>query len=439
MKSRDAAPAGLLLVILAYAGLSVLYHAATPPQEASDESGHVAHVLCWKDERRMPVARAGDESPMATQEYAQPPLYYAAASLLVGGIDTSDHLEYFRRRPGAPIGRADLPGPKNMFLPGPDRSLPGRRTLLAITVMRAFSCLLGAGSIAVAWQLARRLGATAWTSAVAAGLVAFNPMFLFIGNSVNNDNLVILLTGVALLAILRGVDRGFPDVDAAVAGAAIGAAVLAKASALILLPVLGLAALAGAPSWFRWIRTLAISIAVAACISGWWFGWNLHHYGQWLPVDIQAAFAWNARPGRDWFALFREWGGFQKSFWGVFGAFNVIYPGWVYALFGVLTVAGAAAVVRAWFAGGFEPRGTAVLLAALVGANLAAVALWTSWVMGSQGRLMFPSLPAIAALTAVGIQGLGRIGRVAGATVCGVLVLLAGYGALVVIPAQYLP
>jgi hypothetical protein len=172
-------------------------------------------------------------------------------------------------------------------------------------------------------------------------------------------------------------------------------------------------------------------------VCGWWFVRNRLVYGQWNPVSVQAALAHNLRPGTEPFALLREWDGFIKSYWGVFGGFNVIFPDVVYTIFfgltGLLVLAVAAFVIRRRRT---LPPGL-VCGVALVAVNLLAVAVWTSRLYGSQGRLMFPSLGVASAAAAVSLAACGRHRNRVAAGMVAVLAVAAACGALFVIPAQY--
>ena len=67
-----------------------------------------------------------------------------------------------------------------------------------------------------------------------------------------------------------------------------------------------------------------------------------------------------------------------------------------------------------------------------------ALVYWSSRLLGSQGRLMFPAIAALSCTYAVSLRILGpRARAVTMACVAGVLALLAFHGAWNVIPAQY--
>ena len=77
-------------------------------------------------------------------------------------------------------------------------------TVLAVKLVRWFSLLLSCLTVLLTFQLALRLfPGNESLALLAASLVAFNPMALFINASVNNDNLLMLLSTAMLLATVN--------------------------------------------------------------------------------------------------------------------------------------------------------------------------------------------------------------------------------------------
>jgi len=190
-------------ILILYLVLSFLYGQATPPMEGPDESGHMAFIFRLHQQRTLPVACAEDPRPTRTQEFTQPPLYYVLGALLTAPIDTSRHERHYRWRPNAPIGRADIPGPKNIFIPYGRTSFPFEGPIRALMMVRLFSMLLGAGTILLIGLSVRAIApGDAVTACWAAALTAFNPMFLFVSTSVNNDNLATFLVTAAMAWII---------------------------------------------------------------------------------------------------------------------------------------------------------------------------------------------------------------------------------------------
>jgi 4-amino-4-deoxy-L-arabinose transferase-like glycosyltransferase len=426
-----------LLVVIVGLGLALAaaFTAATPVLEASDEARHFGYLIDWRASGHLPVATA-EHPGYAHQEALQPPLYYLLARLVTLDISFDDAADHYRWRSGAPVGRADLPGPRNMFEPvAPRGSPPGAGD--AVMRIRWLTVLITLATVVATWACAGAAGAASDTRLLAACLVAFNPMFLFIGSAVNNDALVALLCALALFACLRALERPLTPSRAAGLGALAGLSTLAKLSGLVLAPAIALVVVSRA----RDTRS-RLTASVAACggflvVAGWWFVWHRLQYGAFGPGGGHAELLGNGRAAFSPLALAREWSGFFKSFWGVFGAFNVVYPEWIYLLLLIATLTLAAAVGTLWLG---QPRSRPLLVILLVvAANLAAVAWWTAQVTASQGRLMFPSIAAIATLSAMGLaRWPPRIARPIGGLIVAGLFAASAYAAFILIPGGYL-
>jgi 4-amino-4-deoxy-L-arabinose transferase-like glycosyltransferase len=435
---QDGLLPALCIVVFGYLLLSVAFHRASPPLEVSDEAGHMAYVLRVKATHRLPLADPNDHRPIGVQEITQPPLYYVLGALLIRPIDTSNSADFFHFRSSAPIGRADLPGPMNMWYPDGNRHY--QQTMLAIAVLRGFSALLGLATVVLTFFAARELFPAVRSAPLFSSmLIAFNPMFLAIANSVNNDNLVscVVAAGIFLLVHLQG--KEFRVLHYAALGLIASLALLAKVSGLILLPAIMLQILRARASLAQKAAATAACGAVMAVLCGWWIALNFARYGEPLALGIHSVLAGNTRLQPDFLALFREWSGFYKSYWGVFGAFDVIYPDWVY-----FSLLGLSAFLVALLLGycikyvRTMPAGLELLLLVIL-MNVAALIWWTSHLTGSQGRLLFPSISAISIAFAAGIELLPRQAqRWFVPTLAIALFALCVYGAGVIIPAAYM-
>ena len=426
-----------LLLAAAFVGLSCVYQRATPPLEASDEGAHLIMVLHLKDHGRLPVLVNNQSLRLRSQEMAQPPLYYAIAALWIRGLNTDDAPACLVARKGAPNGRADLPGPKHIWAPHP-RHIESSGTLAAVRQLRVMSMLLGLITVLTTWACARALRpAKPWFAFAATAWVALNPMVVFVTNSVNNDALLMALAGLTLLCLVR-TGRAAPTLwQSAQLGILVGLSVLTKTSGLLLLPVTLLAVLSQrGQAWPPKLRNAALILVAGTALSGWWFARNQVLYGDWSAATLHIQQLAHGRPTPDPWALVGEWDGFVKSYWGVFGAFNVVFANPIYtALFGLTGLAlglAGTAVLRGRTVDARWSR----LLALWSALNLLAVAYWTSRLTGSQGRLLFASLPAHGLLWAIGV-GDGRIGRGLAIAVAITLFVIALWGGWMVIPAAY--
>ena len=247
----------------------------------------------------------------------------------------------------------------------------------------------------------------------AAALVAFNPMFLFISGSVNNDNLIVPLATLILWLVVRTLRQGWlSNGRALLLGLLLGLAALTKLSGLALLPLTAAVLVVVAArrrAWgalFRWGALIAVPVIAVA---GWWYLRNWQLYGDPTGLNAMLDIAGRRPEPFTFQRLKSEFQGFRLSYWGVFGGFNVIGPQLLYWFYDLLVLAGLAG----WTAWLVRRRGQwrspvaerLLVLAAWVLLVLVALIRWTAQTYASQGRLAFPAIGAIAVLVAFGLAG----------------------------------
>ncbi|MCZ7547156.1 MAG: DUF2142 domain-containing protein [Anaerolineae bacterium] len=319
------------------------------------------------------------------------------------GIDRSDLEATLWQNPHAHIGDAGPRDNKNAVIHTDAEAFPWQGTARAVHVLRLFSVALGAVTVALAPAIAR---ATApghpAVAPLAMALTAFNPMFVFISGAVNNDNLNIALTTLALFLSLRLLRDGLRARWVVALSVALALASLSKISGLAFYPlaalVLLIAAARGAKGEVKPVRALAFSllalVGVWLAVAGWWYWRNIALYGEPLGLETMVAIAGPRDPVPSYLDLLAEFEGFRRSYWGVFGWFNVLAGAPFYIFTDLLAT--LAAVGLAWWGAqrARARRWDALLPPALLAAQVAVVALgvlsWTRQTPASQGRLMFP-------------------------------------------------
>ncbi|MHB8750876.1 MAG: glycosyltransferase family 39 protein [Aggregatilineales bacterium] len=455
-------------LLAAYGLLACLYSVVTPIFEASDEQWHYPMVKYLADHSlALPV-----QNPAAPgewrQEGGQPPLYYMIGAILTSWIDTSD-LESVRQiNPHADIGIIVPDGNVNMMVHDPAReSFPWHGAVLAVHLVRLLSALLGGITVAMTYLLALELfPALPGLALGAAALTAFNPMFLFISGSVNNDNLSNALASALLVLLARLVKRkeAPPVRELILIGVVAGAGMLAKFNIGFLLPLVALA-LALIAWRKRDVRPLLIGGLVTGgltvLISGWWYvrNWQLYGDPTGLNVFLQMV---GVRPiPADLRELWSERHTFLMSYWGFFGGVNVPLPDFFYTVFNAIgAVSGVGLgvwLVRAvcrghlwrslqqvrgpeakairltepppeggdrsgWLPPSGGSDGSRRVLTPGVGLALArlftaiwiitlfiSLLRWTSVTWASQGRLMFAAISPISVWMAVGLWQIEKI------------------------------
>ncbi len=156
---------------------------------------------------------------------------------------------------------------------------------------RFVSVLFGAATVFFCWAAARQFAPRAPMWAVAAaGAIALLPQFSFNSATVNNDSALNFGVALLLYTSLHGLRQADYDPRMLKTGAALGLAVLAKLTAVGLIPAVGLVLVfrafqvgyGRAISRERLVRggRMLLGIVVGAgTVCGWWFVRNIFVYG----------------------------------------------------------------------------------------------------------------------------------------------------------------
>lgn len=399
-------------ILGAFLVLALLYNVLTPIYETPDELQHAAFVAWLADGQGLPIVDLQDVGPWA-QEGTQPPLYYWLVARLIGWLPHPPADDLAELNPFARIGDPLHPDNKNQVVHVVDQEgWPYPPRVLFVRVARFVSTLMGMATLVLIYRLGvvvfpRRPGIALGMM----GLVAFTPQFLFLSASINNDNLVILLSSAALVVLARWLARpGLPGwLPLAGMGALLGLAALAKFGGLLLWPLTGgaLVFLAWREKRLRWlIPAGALVLGAALAISGWWFVRNYQLYGDLSGLEPHLAIMGTRKRVPSLAEALREFNGFRYSFWALFGWFNILVPEPFYWLMDGLTVLGLAGMARWVVRGRRRSPGAArpalVLLACWLGLVALGVVRWTFSTPASQGRLLYPALPAIVLFMVVG-------------------------------------
>ncbi|MBI3913696.1 MAG: DUF2142 domain-containing protein, partial [Chloroflexi bacterium] len=253
--------------------------------------------------------------------------------------------------------------------------------------------------------------------------VAFNPMFLFISASVNNDSLAVMLATLALLLLTRLTTRGATIRQFIILGIVLGMGALTKVS---LLGMLGLASAVFVYMLWRarrdkWrvacdgksllatrhpspVTGILVCVGSVFLMAFWWYARNYFLYGNPLALNVFVAIAGARRDPATLMTLLNEFQGLRISFWGNFGGVNIIAPEWVYVALDAFTVLATIGLLI-----GITRRALPRLLALPVlwlAIIFLALIRWTMLTLASQGRLLFPAIAAIALLLAHGLSQL---------------------------------
>lgn len=235
--------AASLLALVIWVALFLHDRSQVPPRAGFDAPGHIEYVRYVLDRGTLPLADEG-------WEMYQAPLFYvlAAGVLRVAGLAADD--------PGAP------------------------------QALRLLGLALGALNLwCVSAALRRVFPEHPRRQLIGLATVTALPPLLFLYQYVSNEGLVITLSSLTVWMLLRTLDRvAVPLWECGLLGASLGAAMLAKVSALVLWPVvigtLGFrAAFRPRRAWARAAAELAVVVGVAVAVCGWQYARVWAHFG----------------------------------------------------------------------------------------------------------------------------------------------------------------
>ncbi len=225
---RSAAVAAVYLLAFVWIlGKAALFRERVPPGVPPDEPVHVSYVA-WLEAsgallpryEEMHLLEADGRFGAQPSYLAHPPAYYH----LLRGLA--------RATGGIPAGTLDA----------------------ATRRLRALSAPLFAAAAALFLWLGFRRAAPLPAHALFAATIATVPPLAFVGSAVNNDVLAFLAGGLALLGLARLLEGRAGGATGALVGAGLALALLAKATAGLLVLLAVAAALALARRTVRWER-----------------------------------------------------------------------------------------------------------------------------------------------------------------------------------------
>lgn len=413
----------LALILVCFFALALVYNIISPPFENSDEVFHFPLIKYLADKNLALPVQDPDHPQLWLQQGSQPPLYHIIAALLIKPLDTSDFLTTYRLNPHARIGIVTEGNTNNNMVIHPLDRFPADATGsgLAVHLIRVFSTLLAAVVVVGTYYLTVLTfpHLPHWVGLLAAALVAFNPMYLFVASSINNDNLanaIIMCVAVWLTWLYRRDDRPTAR-HLLLIGVLLGLGLVSKLSVGPFMLVVGLYWLGIAIKFHLFpymIKWGCASLGVALLIGGWWYVRNHHYYGDFTglntfldivgrrPVELTPEQLWSERHV------------FDRTFWGLFGALTVDIPAWLYTVFNILAATSVIGLliyfVPAMTKLGAQRRLDVPQVAVVMWPVLSflSVIRWTWMTPASQGRLWFVAIGMLAALSAVGFYEIGR-------------------------------
>jgi tetratricopeptide (TPR) repeat protein len=164
-----------------------------------------------------------------------------------------------------------------------------------ILVLRWLTMLIGiANFVLVLLSLRLLFPSQAHRHFVGVLLAAFLPMQLYLSHYVTNETLTATLIGAAIYFALRVLKTKTTSLSTHVwLGFFLGAAMLTKVTALLLLPPLFVALtitlLIDRSSVRIWLRTLGVPLTVCFIVSSWYYIWIWQHYGKFVVDNFSSS------------------------------------------------------------------------------------------------------------------------------------------------------
>jgi len=186
-------------MLVLFATLSVVYNAVTPLFEGPDEAAHFLYIDYLASGKGLPMLEDAPHDVL-WEGLQQPPLYYALGALFTGWIDRSDVQDLLWHNPH----RGGETGGVNLYYHSTREAFPYGGATLAVHLARLMNTLFGLVTITATFLAAREIFPHRTAFALgSAGLVAFNPQFLFTGGSVSNDGMLAAFCSLGTWLLLR--------------------------------------------------------------------------------------------------------------------------------------------------------------------------------------------------------------------------------------------
>jgi hypothetical protein len=387
-----------------YVIVTLAYNFIFPPFEPTDEPGHYRYVRYLIDERRFPVAQVEDPS-----QFHQPPLYHTLASLITWPFPHSDWADYsglLNPYRGFHYWEPGLDN-KNLYVHGPWDAWPFQNTSLSVHVARLTSLLLGVFTVLITYQAAQAL-LEEHLALAATGVVAFNPMFLAISGSLQNDAGATLGGAIFLWLVFHYYRTGFTPRRVVALGLCVGLGTLMKFNVfLLLLPtalIMAIRVWSQYHSLKLYLGYLALMLGTVLISGGWWNVRNFLLYRD--PSAVREIL--QAHGSRTVVQGIAVWGQslpyVWSSFWGRFGHTDVVLPNWIYNSLMVLCLLALIGLALR-FLKREAPGRMALMFLGVIGLTefVALLGYLTVNPNGYMGRLTYPALPAYMILFTCGL------------------------------------
>jgi 4-amino-4-deoxy-L-arabinose transferase-like glycosyltransferase len=319
----------LALTLIAYAALSFGYVTLTPIWQNPDEPAHYNYVVFVAETGGLPELWPGDWDSALLER------------LKTGQLQPGDSVGSIRYEAWQP--------PLSYLVAAPlVRLRPNDAADVLVYRLRAFSALLGALTLGVAYVCARQVLSAPLAALVPLAMVGV-PMFTSVSASVSADPLANLVAAGVLLMLLRRTQPGRSGLDktwAVATGALIGLGLLTKLALGIFVPLALLVALVRSS---RPVRESLLLLGATGVVTLPWLVHQVTTYGWTDPLaasrHAQVVLDQERFPGLslDYVGAFLTTS--FHSFWAQFGWMALVAPDRLYWIWGVLVLVALAGLV----------------------------------------------------------------------------------------------
>lgn len=390
----------LAIIVAAGVAFSSGYAWGVPPWNAPDEPAHYNYIRHIATTGQLPELKLGDWDA---------PLLERLKSSKFPRSESVDSIAYESHQP-----------PLFYLIATPIYSATALSPLIErVDALRMLSVALAAATVVLGFLAVRAIFPEDLPLQLSvAGFVAFLPMRSAVSGSISNDALAETVAALMLLMMLWIIRTGLRIRQALLLGVLMGVALLTKMTVYGYLPLaLGVALLyPSGRSGSRW-RLPALSLLVAAVVSGWWFVRNGLIYG---PTDIfgmlrhdQVVVGQPRMEHLDLAGLSYLGSTLFKSFWGQFGWMGILIDERLYQALGVVTAMAVFGLLlflgRVVFDKGTlnsYQRQSLALMGAAMAVVIAEVAYYNLSFIQAQGRYLYPALLPIALFFVLGLREL---------------------------------
>lgn len=392
------------LICAFFVATGVLYSAHTPLFEGPDELAHFVYTNRIVTNRALNTIPSGRSEMLRQRNFEahQHPLYYLTAAPLLALFERDDFENYIRLNPFASIGTVTGSNEHIQIHPLTHEG----DTVYAVWALRLLSMGMGVITLLCVYHTGRLV----WDARLGLGamvVVASIPMFVHVSSSINNDNLNITLSALAVTILVQmWHDRRITRGQAVALGITLAGILMAKLTGIIAYGyAVGALLLGGIIRRFKWQQVgfaLAMIGAAFAIFALWWFVRSDILYND--PIGLSPTLDLWSR-NRDRLPSSHEVWGIWVSFWMMLGHLNIPGPAWLMPYVTAITaLAAVGLVVRALRDS--EARWYIAFMLVVVALAWAVVIYITRQVNVSQGRALFITLAAFAPLMVMGWRAL---------------------------------